>query len=108
MLEAQLEYLLRVLAFLRAAGMAAVEPRPEAEQAYLAEVERRMRPTVWAAGGCRSWYADPTGRISAIWPGLTVAYRRRLRRFDPELHLLTRPRRPARSPVATSPGGDPG
>jgi cation diffusion facilitator CzcD-associated flavoprotein CzcO len=107
MVEAQVEYLLGVLAFLRTAGMAAVEPRPEAEQAYLAEVETRMRPTVWASGGCRSWYADPTGRISAIWPGLTVAYRRRLRAFDPDLHHLTRPRRRAPSPVATSPAGDP-
>jgi cation diffusion facilitator CzcD-associated flavoprotein CzcO len=105
MIEAQLEYLLRALAFLRAAGMATVEPRPEAEQAYVAELDRRMRPTVWAAGGCRSWYVDPTGRISAIWPGLTMAYRRRLRRFDPDLHLLTGPRRPAPSALAPRPGG---
>jgi hypothetical protein len=105
MMEAQLAYLLRVLGFLRAAGMAVVEPRPEAEAAYLAEVDGRMRPTVWAAGGCRSWYVDPTGRISAIWPGLTVAYRRRLRRFDPDLHLLSGPRRPAPSPLARRSGG---
>jgi cation diffusion facilitator CzcD-associated flavoprotein CzcO len=99
MIEAQVEYLLRVLAFMRAAGVAAVEPRPEVQQAYVAEVDARMRPTVWSAGGCASWYMDRTGRVSAIWPGFATAYRRRTRRFHPELHL-TAPHRP--------PGEDPG
>jgi cation diffusion facilitator CzcD-associated flavoprotein CzcO len=99
MIEAQVEYLLRVLVFMRAAGVAAVEPRPEAQQAYVAEVDTRMRPTVWSAGGCASWYMDRTGRVSAIWPGFATAYRRRTRGFDPNLHL-TAPHRP--------PGGEPG
>jgi cation diffusion facilitator CzcD-associated flavoprotein CzcO len=87
MIEAQVEYLLRVLAYMRAAGVAAVEPRPEAQRTYVAGVDARMRPTVWSAGGCASWYMDRTGRISAIWPGFAWAYRRRTRRFDPALHL---------------------
>jgi cation diffusion facilitator CzcD-associated flavoprotein CzcO len=97
MIEAQIEYLLRALEFLRANGVAAVEPRPEVQQAYVAEVDGRMRPTVWSAGGCASWYMDRTGRVSALWPGLTLTYRRRLRRFDPDLHL-TIPRGPAPAP----------
>jgi cation diffusion facilitator CzcD-associated flavoprotein CzcO len=100
MIEAQVEYLLRVLAFMRAAGVAAVEPRPEAQRAYVAEVDARMRPTVWSAGGCASWYMDRTGRVSAIWPGLASAFRRRIRRFDPALHLTT-PRRPAAAPAGS-------
>jgi cation diffusion facilitator CzcD-associated flavoprotein CzcO len=95
MIEAQVEYLLRALRFLRAAGAASVEPRPEVQRAFVAEVDGRMRPTVWAAGGCASWYIDRTGRISAIWPGSMVAYRRRTRRFDPDLHRIE-PRRPER------------
>jgi cation diffusion facilitator CzcD-associated flavoprotein CzcO len=89
MIEAQVEYLLRALEFMRTAGVATVEPRPEAQQMYVAEVDGRMGPTVWSAGGCASWYIDQTGRISALWPGFTWAYRRRTRRFDPELHLTT-------------------
>jgi hypothetical protein len=89
MIEAQVEYLLRALEFMRTAGVATVEPRPEAQQVYVAEVDGRMGPTVWSAGGCASWYIDQTGRISALWPGFTWAYRRRTRRFDPELHLTT-------------------
>jgi cation diffusion facilitator CzcD-associated flavoprotein CzcO len=88
MIEAQVEYLLRALDHLRASGAAAVEPRPEAQRAFLAEVDARMRPTVWASG-CASWYMDRTGRVSAIWPGFSSGYRRRLRRFHPDHHLTT-------------------
>jgi hypothetical protein len=62
-----------------------------------------MRPTVWSVGGCQSWYYDRTGRNSALWPGFTFDYRRRLRRFDPDLHLLTPPQ-PAERP-ASAPAG---
>jgi cation diffusion facilitator CzcD-associated flavoprotein CzcO len=89
MIEAQVEYLLRALRFMRAAGVATVEPRPDAQEAFVAEVDGRMRGTVWSAGGCASWYLDRTGRVSAIWPGFTWAYRRRTRRFDPDRHLTT-------------------
>ena len=105
MIEAQVEYLLRALKFMRTAGVATVEPRPEAQQGFVAELDGRMRTTVWAAGGCASWYLDRTGRIAAIWPGFTWAYRRRTRRFDPDRHL-TAPRRPVRlraeGPAATT------
>jgi cation diffusion facilitator CzcD-associated flavoprotein CzcO len=97
MIEAQVEYVLRALEFMRATGAATVEPRREVQQAFVAEMDARMRPTVWSVGGCQSWYYDRTGRNSALWPGYTFAYRRRLRRFDPELHLIA-PRRPAPVP----------
>ena len=104
MIEAQVEYVLRALELMRTAGVATVEPRPEAQRAFLAEVDARMRPTVWSAGGCASWYIDRTGRNSALWPGFTWAYRRRTRRFAPDLHL-TAPRRPAARP-APAPAGE--
>jgi hypothetical protein len=106
MIEAQVEYVLRTLEFMRSAGVATVEPRPEAQQAFVAELDARMRPTVWSVGGCQSWYYDRTGRNSALWPGYTLDYRRRLRRFDPALHLLSPPRpagRPAGAPAGRVP-----
>jgi cation diffusion facilitator CzcD-associated flavoprotein CzcO len=89
MIESQIAYLLRALRFLRQAGAAAVEPRPAAQLAFRAELDRRLRGTVWSAGGCASWYQDRRGHVAAIWPGTTWAYRRRLRRFDPAAHLTT-------------------
>jgi hypothetical protein len=56
----------------------AIEPRPEAQAAFVAEVDRRMRHTVWLTGGCRSWYLDASGRNSTLWPGSVGAFRRRV------------------------------
>jgi hypothetical protein len=44
---------------------------------------------VWVDGGCSSWYLDAHGNNSALWPTFTMPFRRRLRRFRPEEHVLT-------------------
>jgi cation diffusion facilitator CzcD-associated flavoprotein CzcO len=89
MVEAQIDYLVSALRYARAHGVRTVEPRPEAQAAFRAEVDQRMRTTMFATGGCTSWYYDRTGRNSTLWPGSSVEYRRRLRRFDPGPHVLT-------------------
>lgn len=89
MAEAQVEHLLAALRHLRATGAAALEPTATAEAAFVGEVDRRMRGTVWTAGGCRSWYLDRTGRNSALWPGFTAPLRRRLRTVRPADYELT-------------------
>jgi hypothetical protein len=86
MLEAQLRYFLAMLDHVSRDGHGAVEPTEAAQAEFVAMVDRRMSGTVWSAGGCQSWYQDVTGRISALWPGSTLAYRWRLRRFDPSAY----------------------
>jgi cation diffusion facilitator CzcD-associated flavoprotein CzcO len=83
MAEAQLGYLSKALAHMWRTGASAIEPLPAAQQAWLDEVDRKMAGTVWTAGGCNSWYLDATGRNSALWPGTTLSFRRRLSRFRP-------------------------
>jgi cation diffusion facilitator CzcD-associated flavoprotein CzcO len=83
MIEAQIEHLLAALRHLRGTGAAALEPRQEAQEAFVAAVDRQMEGTVWNAGGCRSWYLDRTGRNSALWPDFTWRFRRRVARLDP-------------------------
>jgi cation diffusion facilitator CzcD-associated flavoprotein CzcO len=97
--EAQVEHLLAALRHLRATGAAALEPTATAQAAFVREVDRRMRGSVWTAGGCRSWYLDRTGRNSALWPGFTMPLRRRLRTVRPEDYELTVPA-PAQEAVA--------
>ncbi len=88
MIEAQIEHLVGALRFMAARGVAAVEPRPEAQTAFLDEVDAMMEGTVWTDGGCRSWYLDATGRNSTLWPGSVRAFRRRVEPFDAgEYHL---------------------
>ena len=84
MLEAQIDHVLGALHHMRASRLGAIEPRAEAQAAYVAEVDRRMRGTVWVRGGCRSWYIDHTGRNSTLWPDTTYAFRRRVARFRPD------------------------
>lgn len=102
MIEAQIEHVLAVLAHARRHGAAAVEPRPEAQAAFVADVQRRMRGMVWVAGGCASWYLDATGRNSTLWPDFTWRFRRRATRLVPSDYALHAPRAAAaRSMVAS-------
>jgi cation diffusion facilitator CzcD-associated flavoprotein CzcO len=86
-IEVQIEHVLGAVRYMRERGMAQVEPRPEAQRAWLAAVDRRMRGTVWTAGGCASWYLDRTGRNSTLWPDFTWRFRRRVARFDPSEYV---------------------
>jgi cation diffusion facilitator CzcD-associated flavoprotein CzcO len=86
MIEAQLRYLLGALDHMSTNAVTAIEPTARAQARFAEVVDRRMAGTVWSAGGCRSWYQDANGRVSALWPGTTVGYRWRLRRFDPGAH----------------------
>ncbi|HEX8500307.1 MAG TPA: NAD(P)/FAD-dependent oxidoreductase [Pyrinomonadaceae bacterium] len=92
MIEAQIEHFLKALEFMERRGLATLEPRPDAQAAFVGEVERRMEGTVWTSGGCASWYLDRTGRNSAIWPDFTWRFRRRLARLDPAEYLTGGPR----------------
>lgn len=81
MIECQVEHMVQVMAEAARRGAASVEPRPEAQARFQAEVRRRFRHTIWATG-CRSWYLDEDGGNLALWPGSTVEYWWRTRRVD--------------------------
>jgi cation diffusion facilitator CzcD-associated flavoprotein CzcO len=91
MTEAQIEQFLQVLRYMASHGAEAIEPTPEAQAAYVAEVDRRMQGTVWVAGGCASWYLDRTGRNAALWPDFASRYARRASRFDARDYVITLP-----------------
>lgn len=81
MIEAQIAQVMLVLREMARRRVRSLEPSVAAETSYVADVERRMRGTVWVAGHCRSWYLDRTGRNSSLWPDFTWRFRRRLRRL---------------------------
>lgn len=83
MIEAQLHYVVGALAASARRGRA-LEIDPLAARRSYERVQERMDRTVWASGGCSSWYQNRAGGgIDAMWPGTTVDYWRRTRRFDP-------------------------
>ena len=80
MIESQVHYVMRALAAMRRRSVEAITVRAEAQTAYNREIRSRLARTVWATGGCRSWYQRRDGRITTLWPGYTFEFRRRLRR----------------------------
>jgi cation diffusion facilitator CzcD-associated flavoprotein CzcO len=96
MIEAQLNYLadyLRKLGSLDRGGRgrrAALDARPGAVHAWNEHVQERMARTVWATGGCTSWYMDAEGRNTTIWPGTTAEFTRETLRVDPAEYEIVR------------------
>ena len=86
MIEAQIGYLVAALRAMDEGAIAVLEPRPEAQAAFVAAVRRRARGTVWESGGCASWYLDAGGH-SILWPDSAWRFRRSLRRFDRASYL---------------------
>jgi len=90
MIEAQAEHIGRLLDEMRRNALFAVDPDPEAQQAFETEMDSRLKATVWQAGGCESWYQDGRGRNTTLWPGTAGEYRRRLARAGLEHYRTER------------------
>jgi cation diffusion facilitator CzcD-associated flavoprotein CzcO len=89
MIESQIPYVLGALDAMDRSGATTFEVRTEPFEAYNAEIERRMRRTVWSTGGCVSWYMDAHGRNPTLWPDFTWRFRLKTRRFDVENYELS-------------------
>ena len=63
--------------------------RREAQEAYNADLQRRMGRTVWNSGGCSSWYLDANGKNTTIWPDFTWRFWQQTRRFDVAAYELS-------------------
>jgi cation diffusion facilitator CzcD-associated flavoprotein CzcO len=88
MIESQLAYILDCLRQMDRRGAKAVEVQSQVQNAFNAELQRRMSHTIWTSG-CSSWYLDANRHNTTLWPGFTWEYRRRTRRFDVANYRLT-------------------
>jgi cation diffusion facilitator CzcD-associated flavoprotein CzcO len=89
MIEAQIRYVVSALLHTSRHGIDRIEVRPASQAAFDRVVQRKMRPTVWVTGGCKSWYLDADGRNVSLWPDFTWIYAWQTRRFDPSNYDLT-------------------
>ncbi len=85
-IESQVAYIRDALRAMRAHALAALEPRADAQRRWNADLQKRMRRTVWNTGGCSSWYLDEHGRNTVLWPKSTFTFRRLLSAFDAEAY----------------------
>jgi cation diffusion facilitator CzcD-associated flavoprotein CzcO len=81
MIEAQIDYVVDAVRTMDRHGANRVEVRRDVQEAFNADLQARQGGTVWTAGGCQSWYLTADGRNPTIWPGWTLEYRWRTRRF---------------------------
>jgi cation diffusion facilitator CzcD-associated flavoprotein CzcO len=95
MAEAQAGYIRQALEHMERAGVGAIEPRQQAQDAWNAELERKSAGTVWLNGGCKSWYIDRNGKNSTLWPDHTFKFFAALRRFRPSEYRIV----PATTPT---------
>jgi cation diffusion facilitator CzcD-associated flavoprotein CzcO len=81
-IESQAAYVVDAIQELTVRRLAAIEPEPHAQRRWNDAVQRRMAGTVWQQGGCHSWYQDPDGRNTTLWPGFTFRFRHLTRSID--------------------------
>jgi cation diffusion facilitator CzcD-associated flavoprotein CzcO len=82
-LESQFNYVVDAARRLREGDFRWIDLRPEAQLRWRREIEQRSAATVWATGGCASWYLNGRGENTNNWPGPWLEFRRRTRRIDP-------------------------
>ncbi|MBO0854952.1 MAG: NAD(P)/FAD-dependent oxidoreductase [Nocardia sp.] len=81
MLESQARYIRQVVRNLTGKSGQSITARPEVEQAWDQWLQKRLVDTPW--NFCSSWYRNASGRITNNWPGATVLFRWKTRRFQP-------------------------
>lgn len=87
-IESQIAYILSALKKIGEREIVSFEPRPEAQQSWNADIQRRMQRTVWNTGGCASWYIDSHGRNTTLWPRTTFKFRSLLKEFDLDQYVV--------------------
>src|SRR4029077_9640363 len=59
-IEVQTAYMMKCIDRLLARGVA-LAPSPERRAELIAQLRERAKKTIWATGGCKSWYLDKEG-----------------------------------------------
>lgn len=88
-LERQARYILDAVRKLERSGKKSLDVRREVYDSFVDEVQGRLKDSVWAQGGCTSWYVNSKGRVTNNWPGLMSEYNRRTKRLDLSDYDLT-------------------
>src|SRR4051794_4852397 len=99
MAEAQAGYIRQALEHMERAGVAAIEPRQEAQDGWNEQIQRKSAGTVWLNGGCESWYIDQTGKNSTLWPDHTFRFFSAMKQFKPSEYRVVPVSVPAETPI---------
>ena len=87
--EAQVALIVDAIGTARSQGWATFAVRPDAQAAYIDEVQEGLVGTAYTAASCHSYFIDANGRNSFSWPWSTGELVRRVSRFDPSDYEIT-------------------
>ncbi|MFE6922849.1 flavin-containing monooxygenase [Nocardia sp. NPDC057663] len=82
MVECQARYIADAIRKLVTSGAKYLDVKQDVYDAHSAETQRRLKGSVWANGGCTSWYKSDDGKVTNNWQGLMSEYRLRTRRLN--------------------------
>ncbi|KAI9264197.1 hypothetical protein BDA99DRAFT_580345 [Phascolomyces articulosus] len=72
-IEIQVDYAVQCIKRLIKKDLAAIEPKKEAQEKFVADVQKGFEGTVWK-GGCKSWYMNKNGEIYSLWSGSITSF----------------------------------
>lgn len=88
MIEAQVNYIIKLMNEARAAGARFVAPKAEAARAFDESIQQDLQRRVWAAN-CGAWYVDAQGRNYTLYPHAVRRYLRDMREPALDEYVLT-------------------
>ncbi len=88
LIESQMSYIMNCIENLKKRNKQVIEVTADAEEKYTTHIHQEMTRTVWATGGCNSWYKSKSGKVIAMFPGFSFTYRRWANNFKPADHLF--------------------
>jgi cation diffusion facilitator CzcD-associated flavoprotein CzcO len=91
MIEAHIQYIASAIAAMREHGLESVDVKRSVQDGFNRRLHAKLSRTIWAVGGCKSWYQTASGKNVALWPGSTYAFRKQTERFDLAKYEVTRP-----------------
>lgn len=80
-IESQVDFILSALTMMRDNGIRSLDVTPQAQQAFVDEVDHGLRHSVWNTGGCSSYYLSPSGRNFTFYHKFVFQFQRRMKQI---------------------------
>ena len=84
MLEAQINLIKKIVDFTTSRGKTRVDVKPNIQESFNEDIQKRLSRAVWQEGGCHSWYQLDNGKNVVIWPGLTYSFIKETEAVSPD------------------------
>lgn len=84
MMEAQIKYISDAMTHLSKDSTTSFDIKESVQNAYNNKLQKKLKRTIWAQGGCKSWYYNEQGVNTTLYPGFTFQFARETARFDVE------------------------